>query len=92
MKIEELLAKHVLGILNEEEEKALRTWLDEDPAHEAYFRKLQSRHNYRELYCAYCEMRPQPVPVVRRFNWRHAAIGLPCLPCLYCSLSACGWG
>ncbi len=73
MKIEELLAKHVLGILNEEEEKALRAWLDEDPAHEAYFRKLQLRHNYRELYRAYCEMRPQPVPVVRRFNWRHVA-------------------
>lgn len=73
MKTEELLVKHVLGILNEEEEKALRAWLDEDPAHEAYFRKLQSRRNYRELYRAYCEARPRPVPAVRRFNWKHIA-------------------
>jgi len=85
MKIEKLLVKHVLGILDEEEEKALRTWLDEDPAHEAYFRKLQLRRNYRELYRAYCETHPQPVPVVRRFNWRRwaARAAMFALPVLF---------
>ncbi len=73
MKIEELLVKHILGFLNKEEERALQEWLDEDPAHVAYFRKLQLRRNYRELYRVYCEKRPQSLSVIRKFNWKRMA-------------------
>ena len=73
MKIEELLVKHILGFLNKEEERALQEWLDEDPAHVAYLRKLQLRRNYRELYRVYCEKRPQSLSVIRKFNWKRMA-------------------
>lgn len=74
MKIEELLVKQVLGILNDDEQKALQTWLDEDPEHALYFRKLQQRRNYRELYQAYRKQHQQVVqPAAQRFNWKRVA-------------------
>lgn len=80
MKIEELLVKHILGISDEEDERALRAWQEEDPAHAAYFRKLRSRRNYRELYHNYCEAHPRPVARRwRQLALRAAALALPVL-------------
>ncbi len=73
MKVEELLVKQVLGILNEEEKQALQVWLDEDPANMAYFCKLQRRRNYRELYKDYCEKHPHTEAASHVINWKRWA-------------------
>lgn len=59
MKIKELLLKHILGILTSEEEEELVTWREQHPSHEAYFRKLASRHDYSERYLQYKKKHPK---------------------------------
>lgn len=83
MNIEELLVKSILGLLSPDEEKALKTWIGADPSHEAYFKKLRSRHNYSELYHAYRARQAKAAPTSprpwRRFMARAAMWMVPVL-------------
>lgn len=73
MSIEELIAKHLLGLSDRPEQETLRQWADESPGHAACLDRLLRRRNFREGYRAWCAARPHrhaPVPLRRRTGWR----------------------
>ncbi len=70
MNIEALLAKYVAGILTEEESAQLRQWRYEDPSHEAFMTKLDSRKNYHTLYRQYRIRQAHALKAVKRANFK----------------------
>ena len=79
----ELLVKHILGILTEQERLQLEQWAKETPAHAAYLEKLKNRHNYSRLYSRYrqshSELRLKRLSSMRRILLRAACWVLPLL-------------
>ena len=50
MDIKSILLKYIIGDLSDQEKETLKQWTDKDIRHANYLQKLQSRHNYSELY------------------------------------------
>lgn len=84
MDIKNILLKYIIGDLSSQEKEVLKQWTDKDVRHANYLQKLQSRHNYSELYIQYKKKQARNAKRIQWFSralWRRAAFWI--LPFLF---------
>ena len=84
MDIKSILLKYIIGDLSDQEKATLKQWTDKDIRHANYLQKLQSRHNYSELYIQYKKKQSHKPRRILRFSrtlWQRAAFWV--LPFLF---------